>query len=72
MRVEANFGERDIDLSFPSNWEVTETRMAGHDKPALTDEQILAAVRNPIGSPPLSELARGKQKLTDRRPVRGR
>jgi nickel-dependent lactate racemase len=61
MRVAGWFGERDIELAFPSNWEVTERRMAGHDKPALTDEEIRAALRKPFGSPRLSELAKGKK-----------
>ena len=63
LRVEGWFGERDIELAFPSNWEVTERRMAGHDKPALTDEQMRAALQNPIGTSRLSELARGKEKV---------
>jgi nickel-dependent lactate racemase len=63
LRVAGWFGERDIDLAFPANWEVTERRMAGHDKPALTDEQMRDALRNPIGTPQLSQLAKGKQKV---------
>ena len=62
LRVAGWFDERDIELAFPSTWEVTECRMAGHDKPALTDEQMREALRNPFGTPRLSELARGKQK----------
>jgi nickel-dependent lactate racemase len=63
LRVAAWIGERDIELAFPSNWEVTERRMAGHDKPALTDDQMRTALHNPIGTPRLSELARGKEKV---------
>ena len=63
LRVAAWFGEREIELAFPSSWEVIERRMAGHDKPALTDDEMRAALQNPIGSPRLSELARGKQKV---------
>jgi nickel-dependent lactate racemase len=63
MRVAGWFGERDIDLAFPSTWEVTERRMAGHDKPALTDEEMRAAIRKPFGSPRLSELAKGKKQV---------
>ena len=63
LRVAAWFGEREIDLAFPSDWEVTERRMAGHDRPALTDDQMRAALRNPIGTPRLSELAMGKQRV---------
>ena len=61
LNVNAWFGDDEVEVSFPGNWEVVEARMAGHDKPALTDEEMRAALRNPIGSPRLSELARGKQ-----------
>ncbi len=62
LRVKA-YHEEDIEISFPANWEVIECRMAGHNKPALTDEQMRAAMRNPIGSPRLSELAKGKSRV---------
>ena len=61
LRVQAWFGEKDIELVFPSNWEVTERRMAGHDRKALTDDQMRTALKNPIGTPRLRELARGKE-----------
>ena len=37
--------------------------MAGHDRPALSEEQMRAALHNPIGSPRLSELAGGKKEV---------
>jgi len=63
LRVGAWFGEREIEIAFPSNWDVVECRMAGHDKPALTDDEMRAALQNPIGSPRLSELAKGKKEV---------
>lgn len=63
LRVGAWFGEKEIELAFPSNWEVTECHMGGHNKPALTDDEMRAALQNPIGTPRLSELARGKEKI---------
>ncbi|MHB1006829.1 MAG: lactate racemase domain-containing protein [Chloroflexota bacterium] len=63
LRVGAWFLEQDIEIVFPDNWDVQECRMAGHDRPALGDEAMRAAVQNPIGSPCLSELARGKEKV---------
>lgn len=64
LRVAGWFDERDIELAFPSTWEVTECRMAGHDKPALTDEQMREALRNPkpLRHPPAERTGRGKQK----------
>ena len=63
MRVNAFFGDNEIELAFPNNWQVTECRMAGHDKPALSDEEMRRAMRSPIGSPRLSELAKGKKQV---------
>jgi lactate racemase len=63
LRVGAWFDERQIDLAFPTHWEVVECRMGGHDKPALTDTEMRAAVQNPIGSPRLRDLAQGKKEV---------
>jgi nickel-dependent lactate racemase len=61
LRVNCWYDEHDIQIAFPGNWEVVECRMIGHDAPALTAEQMQAAVQNPIGSPRLSDLAQGKK-----------
>lgn len=63
LRVGAWFREEDIELGFPSNWEVVECRMGGHDRAPMTEEQMRAAIQQPIESPRLSELARGKKKV---------
>jgi nickel-dependent lactate racemase len=63
LRVNCWYDEHDIEIAFPSNWEVIECRMIGHNRPALTAEQMRAAVQNPIGSPRLSELAKGKKEV---------
>ncbi len=63
MRVNAFFGDDEIELWFPENWELTECRMAGHDKPALTDDEMREALGNPYGTPRLSEIARGKKEV---------
>ena len=60
LTINAYFGDDEIELPFPDNWEVQECRMVGHGRPALTDDQIRAALANPIGTPRLRELARGK------------
>ncbi len=52
---------RDLDLSFPDGWHVEVCHIAGHDRPALDDEQIRAAVMHPLGMPPLREFARGRK-----------
>jgi len=63
LRVGGFFDERDITLSLPDNWEIIECRMAGHDLPALSREDLRRALHNPIGSPRLSELARGAKRV---------
>jgi nickel-dependent lactate racemase len=63
LRVGTWFSEREIELAFPTHWEVVECRMGGHDKPALTDAEMRAAVQNPIGSPRLRELAQDKKEV---------
>ncbi|MHB9091601.1 MAG: lactate racemase domain-containing protein, partial [Chloroflexota bacterium] len=60
LRVGAWFTEKEVEASFPADWEVVECRMAGHDRPALGDEAMRAALQNPIGSPRLRDLAHGK------------
>jgi len=63
MPINAFFGDDELEVSFPGNWDVRECRMAGHDRPALSDEQMRQALANPIGSPRLRERARGAQKV---------
>lgn len=51
------YGARLREFELPSDWTVTICCMAGHDREALTTESIAAAIRAPIGSRPLKELA---------------
>ena len=44
MRVNAFFGDDEIELWFPENWELAECRMAGHDNSALNDNEIREAL----------------------------
>ena len=53
-------GNLDERLEFPSDWDVNVMHMKGYGSPVLTPQQIAAAVRQPIGTPPLRELAAGK------------
>jgi hypothetical protein len=38
-------GDRPLDLVFPDNWEVIESRMAGHDAPRLEEDDIRERLR---------------------------
>jgi len=63
MQVNAFFGDDEIELSFPENWDVHECLMAGHNRPPLSDEDIRKAIRAPLGTPRLSEMARGHKEV---------
>jgi nickel-dependent lactate racemase len=56
-------GPKDLVLRFPDHWDVEVFNMAGHDRPAITMDQIRAALNQPLGTPPLRELAKGKQEV---------
>ena len=53
-------GNIDERLDFPADWNVHVMHMKGYGAPVLTDQQIADAIRKPIGTPPLRELAAGK------------
>ncbi len=59
MKVDEHY-DRTIQINFPKTWDVSVVRMAGHNAPALIDEQIQDALNHPIGSPTIQELAKGK------------
>ena len=53
------YGDEELTLNFPSGWEV-ET-LGPKDAPVLSDTQIEQAFAAPIGTPRISELAKGKK-----------
>ena len=55
-------GDYQVELTFPSLWEVTEARM--QDAPSLTDEEIGDCLGRPVGSPPLRVLAEQRNNAT--------
>jgi len=57
------YGDSTLELTFPESWIMTVHRMKGHGKPALSDEEIRNAFLNPIGTPRISELAKGKKEV---------
>jgi nickel-dependent lactate racemase len=56
-------GSRELELPVPDSWQVEVCNMAGFDVPAMASEQIRAAIRKPLGSPPIRELAKGKKEV---------
>jgi nickel-dependent lactate racemase len=63
LRTGAFFAEGPLVLAFPAVWQVRECHMAGHGRPPLSDEDMRQALRSPIGSARLSELARGAREV---------
>lgn len=56
------YGTKELELPLVDSWQVEMCYMAGSDRPALTPDQIRAAVtQNLIGTPPIRELAKGKK-----------
>jgi nickel-dependent lactate racemase len=63
MNINAFWADEEIALWFPENWDVKECRMAGHDRQPLSDNEMRSAMQRPIGSPRLSELAKGAKEV---------
>jgi len=53
------YGDEDIALEFPDTWDVTLFNMK--DAPVISKEEIRTAINNPIGTPTILEIAKGKQ-----------
>jgi nickel-dependent lactate racemase len=56
-------GSKRLSLSLPDSWRVEVYNMAGYNSPALKPAEIKRAITNPIGMPPLRELAKGKKEV---------
>lgn len=56
------YGDEELTLNFPTGWEVEV--LGPKDAPALSDTQIEQAFADPIGTPCISELAKGKTSAT--------
>ncbi len=56
-------GVKEGEFSVPDRWQVEYCNMAGYDRPALKPGEIRAALARPIGTKPISELARGKKEV---------
>ncbi|HEY51162.1 MAG TPA: DUF2088 domain-containing protein [Dehalococcoidia bacterium] len=54
-------GNQELELLIPDDWQIETAYMSGSDRPALRPEEMREALRRPIGTPGLRELARGKK-----------
>ena len=59
VRSRAWYGDEELTLNFPTGWEVEV--LGPKDAPALSDAQIEKAFAEPIGTPRIAELAKGKK-----------
>ncbi len=55
------YGNTTLEIEVPDDWEVEICPMRGAQNTPLTIEQMEAAIQNPIGSPTIKELAKGKK-----------
>ncbi len=57
------YGDTELELELPDSWEVVVPRMAGEKARKMSRQQIKDALRKPIGTPRLAEMARGKKEV---------
>jgi len=57
------YGTKELELTLPDSWQVEVYNMDGFDRPAMKPDEIKDAIANLIGSPPIRELARGKNEV---------
>ncbi|MFC1933770.1 nickel-dependent lactate racemase [Chloroflexota bacterium] len=57
------FGDTELELQFPKSWDVHVCYMQGYSAPALSEEQLRQAFANPIGTPRIRDLAKGKNEV---------
>jgi len=57
------YGTKKLELPLPDNWQVELYNMAGYNRPAMKPDEIKASITNLIGTPPIRELAEGKNEV---------
>lgn len=53
------YGWRSETVTFPDGWNVHEQKMQGHGARSLEPDEIAERMEHPVGTPRLSELAKG-------------
>ena len=54
---------KELKLPLPDSWQVEVYNMAGYNRPAMKPDEIKTSISNPIGIPPIRELAKGKKEV---------
>jgi nickel-dependent lactate racemase len=57
------YGNTEMELTFPSTWAVSFCSMKGGERNKLTPQEMERAFLHPIGTKPISEIARGKKEV---------
>jgi lactate racemase len=57
------YGDTELELTFPSSWDIHYLGMPMEQRPRLSHAGIVRAFQEPIGTLPLSDLARGKREV---------
>jgi len=60
---QAWYDNDELELQFPSSWELSVCYMRGHHRPPLSEQGFREAFANPIGTKSIRELARGKSEV---------
>jgi len=55
------FGDKEVEISFPEDWDIHLKVMKGEGKLPITREKIISSLREPIGTKPLNKLAENKK-----------
>jgi len=61
INTHEHYGDLEEQLVFPNDWDLEVFHMKGHGQPELTPDQIRNKLDQPIGTPPLKEIAAGKK-----------
>ena len=56
-------GNKPVRITLPDHWETRYFPLPGDSRPALTAAQIRERLEHPVGAPPLSRLARDKERV---------
>jgi lactate racemase len=57
------YNGKDLEVNLPQTWNMKVCDMAGEKRKVLAPSEIKAAVKNPIGSPSIRTLAKGKKQV---------
>ncbi|MBA7657715.1 hypothetical protein ES703_65656 [subsurface metagenome] len=57
------YGAKELALPLPDSWQVEVCNMTGYHHVAMKPDEIRTALGNPIGTPPIRELAKGKEEV---------